>query len=122
MSTKTILIRISGPDHPGITAALMALLAAEGCQIQDVEQVVIRNRLILSLVVEVDSSNDLRADLLLFGYEQKVEIDFEEVSAGSTESDPGLVVTILGKSVNPIEFGAVASVVATNDGNIDRII
>ncbi|MCP4224269.1 MAG: phosphoserine phosphatase SerB, partial [Actinomycetia bacterium] len=39
-----------------------------------------------------------------------------------TESDPGLVVTILGKSVNPIEFGAVASVVAANDGNIDRII
>ena len=100
----------------------MSLLATEECEIQDVEQIVIRKRLVLSLVVQVDGSNDLRADLLLFGYEQKVEIDFEEVSSDSTQKDPGLVATILGKSVNPIEFGAIASVVAENGGNIDRIV
>jgi phosphoserine phosphatase len=122
VSTKTILIRISGPDHPGITAALMGLLTAEGARIEDVEQIVIRGRLNLSLVVAVDSTNDLRADLLLFGYEQKVAIDFEEVAEAASEQAPGLMVTILGSDIAPVEFGSVASVVAANGGNIDRII
>ena len=100
----------------------MSLLATENCHIEDVEQIVIRDRLNLSLVVEVDSTIDLRADLLLFGYEQKVEIDFEEVSATPGNNAPGLVATILGATIEPAEFGAVASVVAANGGNIDRII
>ena len=100
----------------------MSLLAAEGARIEDVEQIAIRDRLNLSLVVQVDSANDLRADLLLFGYEQKVEIDFEEVSTTPAEPPPGLMVTILGSDIEPLEFGAVAGVVADNGGNIDRII
>ena len=122
MPVKTILIRISGPDHPGITAALMSLLASKNCHIEDVEQIVIRHRLILSLVVVFDSANDLRADLLLFGYEEKLEIDFEELSAAPASTASGLVATILGASIEPAEFGAVAAVVAANGGNIDRII
>lgn len=119
---KTILIRISGPDHPGITAALMALLTSAEGHIEDVEQIVIRGRLNLSLVVELDPESDLRADLLLFGYEQKVEIEFEEVSATPSSHGPGLVATILGAAVEPREFGSIAAVVAANGGNIDRII
>ena len=122
MAVKTILIRISGPDHPGITAALMSLLASKSCHIEDVEQIVIRGRLNLSLIVQSDSGTDLRADLLLFGYEQRVELDFEEVSAIPSVKAPGLVATILGASIEPAEFSAVASLVATNGGNIDRII
>ncbi|MEL7157679.1 MAG: phosphoserine phosphatase SerB, partial [Actinomycetota bacterium] len=122
MPLKTILISISGPDHPGITAALMDLLGRASCQIDDVEQIVIRGRLSLSLVVRVDPEADLRADLLLFGYEQKVAIDFEEVSAVSSAKDPGLVATLLGTTVGPVEFGAIAAVVAHHGGNIDRII
>jgi len=119
---KTILIRISGPDHPGITAALMSLLDSEGGHIEDVEQIVIRGRLILSLVVQVDVDTDLRADLLLFGYEQRVEIDFDEVSASPSRQAPGLVATVLGARIDPAELGAVASVVAASGGNIDRIV
>lgn len=119
---KTILIRISGPDHPGITAALMELLATSDGHIEDVEQIVIRGRLNLSVVASFDADADLRADLLLFGYEQKLEIDFEEVSATPSARGPGLVATILGASMTPHEFGAIAAIIAENQGNIDRII
>ena len=119
---KTVLIRISGPDHPGITAALMALLADHKAQIEDVEQIVIRNRLNLSLVVKLDAGDDFRGRLLLFGYQQDIEVDFEEVAASGGRSTPALVATVLGPEVSPTEFGAVAATVAENGGNIDRII
>ena len=119
---RTILIRISGPDRPGITAALMDLLAAHDCRIDDVEQIVIRGRLALSLIVGVDPALDLRAELLLFGYEHQVSLDFEEVSSTPTAKPPGLVATILGASVAPAEFAAIAAVIAANGGNIDRIV
>lgn len=122
MSTKTILIRIQGPDHPGITAALMKLLSSRPSQIEDVEQIVIRGHLNLSLVVDVDTDDDLRAELLLLGYEQAVEIDFEEVSSTPTKTQPLLVATLLGPDVTPTDFGTVASTLAAKGGNIDRII
>jgi len=122
VSTKTILIRIQGPDHPGISAALMELLSSRPCQIEDVEQIVIRGRLNLSLVVDVAADQDLRAELLLLGYEQDVEIDFEEVSSTPSKTSPLVVATLLGPDVTPIDFGTVASTVAANGGNIDRII
>ncbi|MGF1595832.1 MAG: phosphoserine phosphatase SerB [Acidimicrobiales bacterium] len=122
MAEKSILIRISGPDHPGITAALMELLSRFDTHIEDVEQIVIRGRLNLSLVVTLDLERDARAELLLFGYEQRVEIDFEEVSSQSSGQPPALVATLLGVTVQPAELGAVASAVAKAGGNIDRII
>ncbi len=122
MSLKTILIRISGPDHPGITAALMALLTEHDAQIEDVEQIVIRDRLNLSLVVNLDANDEFRGKLLLFGYHQEIEVDFEEVAPGRVRPTPALVATVLGPEVSPVEFAAVAAAVADNGGNIDRII
>ena len=122
MEPTTIRIRIQGPDHPGITAALMSLLTGRQARIEDVEQVVIRGHLSLSLVVKVAADDELRGALLLFGYQQKVEIDFDEVSSTPTKSSPVLVATLLGADVTPREFGVVASTVADNGGNIDRII
>jgi phosphoserine phosphatase len=123
---RSILIRVSGPDRPGITAALMELLTTGQSRIEDVEQIVIRGRLNLSLIVafqlDDEQLRDLRADLLLFGYDQKLTVDFETVESTPSRPAPGLVVTILGALVTPAELGAVASVVAANQGNIERII
>jgi phosphoserine phosphatase len=100
----------------------MDLIAGHGCQLEDVEQIIIRGHLNLSLVVTLDSSVDLRAELLLFGYEQKLDLDFEQVSSTPSRYVPGLIITILGATVRPAELGALASAVAANGGNIDRII
>ena len=100
----------------------MALLSTRDSQIEDIEQIVIRGNLSLSLVVKVPGDDDLRAELLLFGYEQKVEITFDEVSASPTKSAPLLVATVLGNDVSAAEFESIAATVAENGGNIDRII
>ncbi len=118
----TILVRINGPDHPGITAALMGLLADSGAGVEDVEQIIIRGRLVLNLIVAVPSGRDLVKELLHFGWERKIEIDFEVVDPNPTPKTPGLVVTILGHEVTPNEFGALASSIAKSGGNIDRIV
>ncbi len=118
----TILVRINGPDHPGITAALMSLLAETGAGIEDVEQIIIRGRLVLNLIVRVPAGKDIVKELLHFGWERQIDIDFEVVDPNPTNRSPGLVVTILGHEVTPTEFGALAGAIAKTGGNIDRIV
>ena len=121
-NAENILVRISGPDRPGITAGLMDILATAGAGMQDVEQIVIRGTLELSLVISVPSGQDLVKELLLFGWENDVTVDFEVVdpSDGITRK-LGLIVTVIGHQIDPSEFGAVAAVVAAHNGNIERI-
>ncbi len=120
---ENILVTISGPDRPGITSRLMDVLAAAGAGMHDVEQIVIRGRLNLSLVITVPSGNDLIKELLLFGWEQQIDIDFDVVDpSDGLVRRLGLVVTIIGQQVDPSEFGAVAAVVAAHAGNIERIV
>src|SRR5579875_634131 len=56
MQPTTVLATISGRDRPGVTAAFFAALAAHDVDVRDVEQVVIRDRLILAVLF------DLRGD------------------------------------------------------------
>jgi phosphoserine phosphatase len=119
---QTILVRLSGPDHPGITAKLMHLLGLGGAEVQDVEQVVVRRRLTLALVLGVPEGRDLLKELLLFGWEQGVEVEFELVDAAPTEQRDRHVLTVLGAEVRATDLGAVAAAVAGAGANIDRIV
>lgn len=56
MQPTSVLATLSGRDRPGITAAFFSALAAHDVEIRDVEQVVIRDRLILAVLF------DLRGD------------------------------------------------------------
>jgi phosphoserine phosphatase len=120
---QTILVRVSGPDRPGITAGLMTVLADAGAGIEDVEQIVIRGRLSLGLVVSVPAGRDVLKELLLFGWEQGVDIDFEVVeSTDRTPRPRGVVVTLMSRRMCPGEFAAIAGLIAQHGGNIDRIV
>jgi len=100
----------------------MQVLAASGAGMHDVEQILIRGQLTLSLIITVPEGQDLIKDLLLFGWEQKMEVDFGVVDATPSERSLGLVVTLLGHDVTPSQFGAIATEVAKHGGNIDRIV
>ena len=56
MQPTSVLATITGRDRPGVTAAFFAALSAHDVDIRDVEQVVIRDRLILAVLF------DLRGD------------------------------------------------------------
>jgi len=119
---ETVLVRVTGPDRPGITARLMQVLASAGAGMHDVEQILIRGRLTLSVIITVPTGQDLIKDLLLFGWEQKMEVDFDVVSATPSQRSLGLIVTLLGHDVTPSEFGSIAAGVAKQGGNIERIV
>jgi phosphoserine phosphatase len=50
---STLLITLSGNDRPGVTRRLFATLAEHPATVLDVEQLVVRGRLILAVLVEV---------------------------------------------------------------------
>jgi phosphoserine phosphatase len=53
MNPINVLVTVSGRDRPGVTAALFSSFAAHDVDVLDVEQVVIRDRLILGVDLEL---------------------------------------------------------------------
>ncbi|HJQ76356.1 MAG TPA: phosphoserine phosphatase SerB [Acidimicrobiia bacterium] len=118
---STILVTVHGPDHPGISAGLMDVLAATNAEVYDVEQIVVRGRLTLNLLVGVEGEKATIRDLLLFGWEERLNIEFEVVDPLPTPTKTMTVVTVLGERIGPEDFGMVARAIANGGGNIERI-
>lgn len=119
---QTVLIRVTGPDHPGITATLMSVLDEAGAQIEDIEQIVIRGRLTLGVAIDIPQGRDLLKEILLFGWDQGVEVDFKVVPSTPSASEPGHVVTLLGPRLSPAELSDATRAIAAAGANISRIV
>ena len=119
---RTLLIRVSGPDQLGVSAELFEVLSTIGAVVKDIEQIVVRRRLTLDVLVEVDKSDDALKDLLLFGYQRGLQIDVEEVDGEPTEYTEQCVVTLIGRSITPSELMLATRAISDCEGNIDRII
>lgn len=118
---STILVNVHGPDQPGISAGLMDVLTATGAEVYDIEQIVVRGRLTLNVLIGVDGEKATIRDLLLFGWEQRLHIEFEVVDPLPTPVKSMTVVTVLAERIGPEDFGAVARSIAEGGGNIERI-
>lgn len=119
---STILVRVSGHDRPGITAGLMAVLAQSSAHIHDVEQVLVRGRLSLDVLISVGEGQATVKDLLFYGWENGLNVEFDVVDEEPAEVLSRSVVTLIGDAVGPEAFGAVARAIADGGGNIDRIV
>lgn len=87
------------------------------------EQLVVRERLTLNVLIGISGSMGVLKELLFWGWESDVEVDFElveEVSARAAK--PRTVVTVLGATLSAAALGGVARAVAEGGGNIDRIV
>jgi phosphoserine phosphatase len=119
---STILARISGLDGPGITAGLMEVLAQGDCTLYDVEQVVLRDRLSLSVLISVPDGQPTVRDVLFYTWEKGLQAEFDVVDEDlSTPVKPRFAVTVIGAQITPDAFGAVANAIASAGGNIDSI-
>jgi len=96
---STILATVHGPDRPGISAGLMDVLSATGAEVYDVEQIVVRGRLTLNVLIGVDGEKATIRDLLLFGWEQRLHVEFEVVDPIPTPIKAMTVVTLLGERI-----------------------
>ena len=80
----TGLILLAGKDSPGITEQLYETLAPFSIQILDVEQVVIRDRLILTTLIALDPAHAqaIEGDLVKMAENSGLDlaIDFADIS------------------------------------------
>lgn len=122
--SRTILVRCTGRDRPGITTGLLGVLAAADVQLYDMEQVVVRSRLTLDLLVGLAGGDDVLKELLYHAWEHGFSVDFEVVEPGDTARTgvPRFVVTVIGEVLPPAALEAVTAAIATGGGNIDRIV
>jgi phosphoserine phosphatase len=51
MHPHSVYVTVSGDDRPGVTSALFAALAAHDVEVLDIEQVVVRGKLVLGAVL-----------------------------------------------------------------------
>ncbi len=118
---STILVSVNGPDNPGISAGLMDVLSAGGAEIYDIEQIVVRGRLTLNVLVGVAAEQATIRDLLFFGWETGLRVEFEVVDTAPSPPVSLSIVTVIATRIGPDDFGAVATAIAQGGGNIERI-
>lgn len=122
----TGLILLSGVDKPGITEALFATLSPFTITILDIEQVVIRDRVILTALISLNPSHTaaIEADLELCAVDLEVDIatSFETSAINTIAAKRTLLhIVVLTSEMKPSAINAVASAIAQAGGNIERI-
>ena len=120
----TGLILISGVDAPGVTQALFAALNPFSITILDIEQVVIRGRLILTTLISLDPAHAQAIETDLLDATSKLgldlAIDFSDQPKREGRNS-NLHIIVLSENLRPAGIGALASKIAEQGGNIDRI-
>jgi phosphoserine phosphatase len=122
----TGLILLSGFDSPGITQALFRALSPFAVTILDIEQVVIRERLILTVLISLNPNHAhaIESDLLDCGTSLDVDIavSFSHSNPDSIAAKSGLLhVTVIGNPLKPAVIAAIAGEIAAKGANIERI-
>lgn len=122
----TGLILVSGVDSPGITEALFEALSPFAVTILDIQQVVIRGRLILTVLISLSPGHakSIEADLDECATRLGVDIAtaFETSDQNTIAPKRSLLhVVVLSQSLKPQVINAIASVIAQDGGNIERI-
>ena len=120
---ETLLITLTGKDRPGVTSAVFAALSAAAVEVLDIEQIVLRGRLVLGVLVTAprnvrrvrDAVEETAARL---GMSVDVEGGVGDNKArGSGRSH----VTVIGAPLRAAAMAAVAGRIADSGANIDRI-
>ena len=122
----TGLILVSGVDKPGITQALFNALAPFSIVILDIEQVVIKSRLILTVLISLNPAHQeaIEIDLNQCAGDLDVDLamDFSNTHSDSIASKSDLVhVVILSKKLNPSAISSLATAITELGGNIERV-
>ena len=122
----TGLILLTGVDKPGITSQLFETLAPFSVAILDIEQVVIRDRLILTVLIGLDPNHAEAVEADLASIQDGLGVDiacsFSEVGEVSIQAKSDLLhVVLLAPKISPKIIAAVAAAIAEEKANIERI-
>src|SRR5579862_6821780 len=122
----TLLITLTGRDRPGVTSRLFATLSRYPLTVSDIEQVVIRGRLVLGVLLDCDAPPDLtgiHAAVTALAGDLGLEAEITLGSGASVDAPARgrLHVTLLGSPLTPSAITTIAGRIAASGANIDRI-
>jgi len=121
---ETLLITLTGRDRPGVTSSTLATLALAGVDVVDLEQIVLRGRLVLGLLVTAPVETDaLRTALEETAHALEMSVEIEPGSGDTPRrSRERAHVTVLGTPLKAAALAAVTRRIASAGANIDQIV
>ncbi|WP_344158358.1 phosphoserine phosphatase SerB [Kribbella yunnanensis] len=119
----TLLVTLTGTDRPGLTSAVLSTLATRGLEVIDAEQVVLRGRLILGVLLSAPRDHkNLKEELKQLAAALDIDIS---VKKGVGDNEPRRKgrsqVTVIGHPLSAVGLAAIAGRIADTGANIDRI-
>ena len=123
-STTPVLITVTGPDKPGVSSVLFAVLTRHGVDVLDVEQVVIRGRLVLGVLIAAYRDPEGLQEAVeqaMATVSMHVEVEIGADSKRTARLESSHVLIVLGRPVTAKAFTEVARRLASLSVNIDAI-
>jgi phosphoserine phosphatase len=120
---ETLLLTVSGKDRPGVTSAVFATLTRAGVEVLDIEQIVLRRRLILGILVTAPRDWKRLRDAVqktATALGMTVEVD-RGTGDNQVRREGRSHVTVIGAPLKASAMAAVAGRIADSGANIDRI-
>jgi phosphoserine phosphatase len=122
----SVLITVTGVDQPGVTSALFGVLSNHRVDLLNVEQVVIRNRLTLGVLVsgpaEVLDAHAFRAEVADAIHGLGLDVTIERSDDIPIIGEPSThTIVVLGRPITARAFGVLAREAAVLGVNIDTI-
>ena len=127
---ELILIRITGQDRPGLTTAVMSILACYNAHILDIGQADIHSTLSLGILIRIDDqgAGQVMKELLFKATELGVNIGFAPVTDDEYEEwvnrqgKNRYILTIIGRSLSARNIEEATRVITEQGVNIDSIL
>jgi len=127
---EIVLINITGPDRPGLTAAITGILSRADVQILDIGQAVIHDTLSFGILVQMtrgEDQTDVLQDVLFRASELDQQVKFTPIAAEdyaqwvSGQGKARHIVTLLARRVTAEHIARVSTITARHGLNIDHI-
>ena len=120
---RTLLITLTGKDRPGVTSLVFDTLAKFGVEVLDIEQIVLRRRLILGLLVSTPRDwKPLRGAMEQVAEDLDMTLELDQGTGDNRHRPDGRShVTVLGTPLKSAAVAAIAGRIADTGANIDRI-
>jgi len=123
-----IVITVNGPDAQGIVSSFTSILSENEVRIVDIEQIVIHNLILLSMLLDLRQSKggqiSLLKDLLLEAKRLNVDLDFKVASReDQLQYDNNFLyaITCLGDKITADVLARISRAMYSENVNIERI-
>ena len=123
-TAPSVLVTFTGPDHRGVTSRVFAAASEFDAEVLDIEQLLLRGRLVLGvLFTEPADRSGFAYALSRVADDLGMEIEIEQ---GAGDNRPRRVgrthVTVLGSPLTSRAVAGIAGRIAEAGANIDRIV